>query len=147
MLWKPNVTVAVVTERDGKFLMVEETVNGRLVLNQPAGHLDEGESLSHAAAREALEETAWHVMPESLIGIYRWQSGTNAITYLRACFAARCIAFEDDRELDTGIERAVWLSYDELLNRVPQMRSPMVMRCIDDYRAGQRFPLSVLHDL
>lgn len=147
MIWKPNVTVAVVAERDGKFLMVEENAGGRLVLNQPAGHLDEGEGLQQAAAREALEETAWHVVPESLVGIYRWQMPDNATTYLRACFAARCVDFDRTRELDTGIERAIWLSYQELLERAAQMRSPMVMRCIDDYRAGHRFPLALLHDL
>ena len=137
----------MIAERDGRFLIVEEQVDGELVLNQPAGHLDEGESLVQAAARETLEETAWHVEPEALIGIYLWRLPDNGITYLRACFSGHCLTFDPDRELDAGITRALWLSYDELRDHATRKRSPMVMRCIDDYRTGQRYPLDLLRDL
>jgi NADH pyrophosphatase NudC (nudix superfamily) len=144
MIWKPNVTVAALIERDGRFLMVEEEENGRVVYNQPAGHLDEGESLMTAVVRETLEETAWHFQPESVTGIYRWMNPQSDTTYLRVCFAGICDGHDVGRPLDKGIHRALWMTRDELGQLDAQLRSPMVMRCIDDYLAGQRYPLNLL---
>jgi len=144
MVWKPHVTVAAVVERDGAFLMVEEFCNGRVVINQPAGHLDEGESLLSAVQRETLEETAWRVRPTALTGIYQWQSPRNQKTYLRFCFAAEYLGHDPQRSLDEGILQAMWLTRDELVARVDSLRSPMVMQCIEDYLAGLRYPLNLL---
>ena len=146
MIWKPNVTVAAIIEQRGKFLLVEERVDGDIVLNQPAGHLEEGESLIQAVIRETLEETAWHFIPEALIGIYRWQSPRNKITYLRFAFTGKPGQHDVARALDTGIIRAVWMSQDEIKAARAQHRSPQVERGIDDYLAGQRYPLACLSD-
>src|SRR3990172_7453068 len=115
MIWKPHVTVAAVVEREGRFLFVEEEADGRVVINQPAGHLDEHESLVTAVVRETLEETAWHFAPESLLGVYRWQNGRNGATYLRFAFTGRVTEHDPGRKLDHGIVRALWLSPDELV--------------------------------
>lgn len=147
MTWKPHVTVAAVIEREGHFLMVEEKSDGRIVYNQPAGHLDEGEGLIAAAVREALEETAWHFRPAALVGFYRWQHPGSSATYLRACFSGSCHNHEPSRALDTGILRAVWMTRAELCENTARLRSPMVMRCIDDYLAGKRYPLEIIGDL
>ncbi len=147
MIWKPHVTVAALIELNGHFLMVEEEDNGRVVYNQPAGHLDEGESLITAVVRETLEETAWHFQPESVTGIYRWMNPQSDITYLRVCFTGICDEHDAGRPLDKGIRRALWLTRDELCQLHAQLRSPMVMRCIDDYLAGRRYPLNLLSDL
>lgn len=146
MVWKPNVTVAAVIERDGKFLLVEEDADGATVLNQPAGHLDEGESLLEAVARETLEESAWHFAPEALIGVYRWWHPARGITYLRFAFTGRALQHDPARPLDDGIRRALWLTADEIRAQAHRHRSPQVQRCINDYLAGQRYPLSLLKD-
>lgn len=146
MQWAPRVTVAAVVERNGRFLMVEETSGGRLVINQPAGHLEDQESLIEAAYRETLEETAWHVRPESVIGIYLWRHPIKRLTFLRIAFSAKTLQHDPDRVLDIGIERALWLSRADLLAREKQLRSPLVMRTLDDYLAGTRYPLSVVAD-
>jgi ADP-ribose pyrophosphatase YjhB (NUDIX family) len=146
MVWKPNVTVAAVVERDGRFLLVEEdTERGRL-FNQPAGHLDEGESLIHAVARETLEETAHRFEPTELLGIYQYRSGADQVTYLRFAFTGIITGHETGRALDTGIVRAVWLAPEEIRAAAARHRSPLVMLCVDDYLAGKRHPLSVLHE-
>lgn len=147
MIWKPNVTVAAVVERDGRFLLVEEEADGALVLNQPAGHLDEGESLLQAVVRETLEETAWHIAPEALVGVYRWPHPTKPITYLRFAFTANALRAEPNGTLDKGIVRALWLTPDEIRREQRRHRSPQVERCIEDYLAGQRYPLSLIKDL
>lgn len=147
MIWKPNVTVAALIERDGRFLMVEEEENGRVVYNQPAGHLDEGESLLTAAVRETWEETSWHFQPMSVTGIYRWMNPLSNITYLRVCFTGTCDGHDSNRPLDKGILRALWMTREELCAVNTQLRSPMVMRCIDDYLAGQRCPLNLLVEI
>lgn len=144
MIWKPNVVVAAIIERDGKFLLVEEKADGELVLNQPAGHLDEGESLVQAVIRETLEETAWHFQPESVLGVYRWQHPTKGITYLRFAFAGKVIRHDKDRALDHEIVRTLWLSPEEIRSARVRHRSPQVERCLDDYLAGQRYPLQLL---
>ena len=147
MPWKPHATVAAIIERDGKFLMVEEESEGKIVYNQPAGHLDEGESLIQAVIRETLEETAWHMQPENFIGIFQWKSPENGTTYLRFCFSGSCDQFESDRKLDDGILGTDWMSYQALVNNKNKLRSPMVLRCIEDYLAGNQYPLSIVTDL
>lgn len=142
--WFPHVTVAAVVERDGRFLLVEEhTVDG-VRLNQPAGHLEEGESLPDACVREALEETAHRVAVDSLVGIYNWTRPDGSITYLRFAFACRSLSEETGRALDEGIIRAVWLTHEELLAQQERLRSPLVLQVIEDYLAGRRYPLDVI---
>ncbi|MDH3513654.1 MAG: NUDIX hydrolase [Gammaproteobacteria bacterium] len=147
MIWKPNVTVAAIVERDGKFLLVEEYADGKLVLNQPAGHLDEGESLQDAAVRETLEETAWHFTPEALLGVYRWLHPDRGITYLRFAFIGRVTRHDEKRALDHEIVRTVWLAPAEIRDERERHRSPLVQRCLDDFLAGQRYPLELLKEL
>jgi ADP-ribose pyrophosphatase YjhB (NUDIX family) len=144
MVWTPRVTVAAIVERDGRFLLVEELAEGRLVLNQPAGHLEHGESLIDACRRETLEETGWQVEPESVVGLYRRVEPTSGITTLRVCFSARAVEHYPDQPLDTGIERAVWLDRGQLAACADRHRTQLVLRCLDDYLAGARHPLSLL---
>ena len=144
MIWKPNVVVAAIIERDGKFLLVEEKADGKLVLNQPAGHLDEGESLMQAAVRETLEETAWHFTPEALLGVYRWLHPTKGITYLRFAFTGRVTHHDANRALDHDIVRTLWLTPEEILAERTRHRSPQVERCLNDYIDGRRYPLELL---
>lgn len=147
MVWKPNVTVAAIVERAGRFLLVEERADGALVLNQPAGHLDEGESLLQAVVRETLEETAWHVEPQALLGVYRWPHPEKGITYLRFAFVGRALHEERNGTLDEGIVRALWMTPEAIQRERQRHRSPQVQRCVDDYLAGQRYPLALLKDL
>ena len=142
--WRPSVTVAAVIERGGKFLLVEEEANGRRVLNQPAGHLDPGESLVQAVAREVLEETAHRFTPTALLGVYRWIYDQEAVTFLRFAFLGRVDGVEAGRKLDKEIIAAVWLTSAELAARRAEHRSPLVQQCVDDYLAGRSFPLDVL---
>jgi 8-oxo-dGTP pyrophosphatase MutT (NUDIX family) len=144
MNWKPNVTVAAVIERDGRFLLVEEETSLGLRFNQPAGHLDEGESLLEAVVRETLEESAHSFVPKYLVGIYQWRRHVGDVTYLRFAFAGETIGHEPNRPLDDGIVRAVWLTGPELDACRARHRSPLVERCIADYLAGKRFPLELL---
>lgn len=147
MIWKPNVVVAAVIERDGRFLMVEEESDEGLVFNQPAGHLDEGEDLMHAVCREVMEETAWQFEPHALLGLYLWPHPRGDTTYLRVCFTGDCKAHDPTKTLDTGIIRAAWLTREELVHEHARLRSPLVLRCIDDYLAGRRYPIDILHYL
>ena len=147
MIWTPRVTVAAVIERDGRFLLVEEETEDGLALNQPAGHLDEHESLLEGVARETLEETAFTFRPDFLIGVYLWQSREKGLTYLRFAFAGTLLGHDPGRPLDTGIVRTLWLTSDEIAAEVHRHRSPLVQRCIDDYRAGHRHSLDVLNHL
>jgi ADP-ribose pyrophosphatase YjhB (NUDIX family) len=142
MDWTPHVTVAAVIESEQGFLLVEENSDNMIVFNQPAGHWDAGETLIEAAIRETLEETAWHFVPQAIVGIYTYTSEINQITYLRICFCGTVTTHEPHRPLDTGVMRAVWLTREQLLQQ--KLRSPMVLRCIDDYLAGIRYPLSLL---
>jgi 8-oxo-dGTP pyrophosphatase MutT (NUDIX family) len=142
-----HVTVAAVVEREGCFLLVEERVAGASVLNQPAGHGDEGESLFDAAVRETLEESAWEVELTALVGIYSFRPPELDYGFLRFAFAARALRHHPQRPLDAGIERALWLSDAEIAAAAARHRSPMVQRCIDDFRAGRRFPLSLVDHL
>lgn len=147
MLWKPNVVVAAIVEREGRFLLVEEEADGQFVFNQPAGHLDEGESLVNAVVRETREETAWHVEPTALIGIYRWVKPDTDITFLRFCFAARALSHDPGAPLDKEIVRAVWLTAQEVEALGDRLRSPLVLRCLHDYQRGRRFNLALLQDI
>jgi len=142
--WKPNVTVAAVIERDGRFLLVEEHTPEGLRFNQPAGHLEPGESLLEAAAREALEETAQRFVPEYLVGIYQWTRPQGDITYLRFAYGGRIEGDEPGRKLDDGIVRAVWMTIDEVRATAGRHRSPLILQCIEDWRAGQRHSLSLV---
>ena len=141
-----DVTVAAIIERDGKFLMVEERAGDRLVLNQPAGHLEQGEPLIAAAARETLEETGHRFEPEHVVGFYLWRSPDVDTTYLRIAFCGSVAPSADvaAASLDDGIVAVHWLSRIQLLRRSDQLRSPMVLRCLDDYSMGQRYPLDCL---
>ncbi|MEW5864470.1 MAG: NUDIX hydrolase [Pseudomonadota bacterium] len=143
-IWRPSVTVAAVIERDGRFLLVEEIANGRRVLNQPAGHLDPGESLLEAVVREVLEETAHRFTPTALVGVYRWRYDKEDVTYLRFCFTGTVSDFDPGRALDTGIVALHWLTREELREKSAMHRSPLVQRCVDDHLAGRHFPLEVL---
>ena len=145
--WKPHVTVAAVIERPGRFLVVEENVEGQMAFNQPAGHLEGGESLSEGVARETLEETGRHFVPDALIGVYSWTNPANGITYLRFSFTGSASERDPSRTLDTGIIDAVWMSRSELLEQHDKLRSPLVLRTIDDYLSGRRFHLNLLHIL
>jgi 8-oxo-dGTP pyrophosphatase MutT (NUDIX family) len=142
-VWRPDVTVATIVPRDGKFLLVEETVRGELVLNQPAGHLEANESLHDAACRETLEETGWTVELDGLVAIYQWSNGADG-HFVRFTFAARAVSHDANRRLDDGIVRACWLDRDEIAARKAQLRSPMVLRGVDDYIAGRHFPLDAV---
>lgn len=144
-IWKPNVTVAALIERDGRFLLVEEETAEGIRFNQPAGHLDAGESLVAACAREALEETAWHFEPTALVGIYLWPRPKGDITYLRFAFCGELGAHQPERPLDQGILRAVWMTPQEIEASRTRHRSPLIMQCVDDYLGGQRYPLALLH--
>lgn len=142
-----HITVASVIEKDGKFLMVEESAGGKIVINQPAGHVEDGESLVDAAVREAYEETGWHVEPMALLSVYRWRHTENAETFFRVAFHARPLSFDQNCRLDAGIVRAVWLNTDELKRESERLRSPLVLRSIEDYVSNKRYPLDVLVDL
>ena len=154
--WKPSVTVAAVIEHDGRYLLIEEHTPEGLRLNNPAGHLEVGESLVQACAREALEETAHDFTPAYLVGVYlaRFQrpqatdTSEQDITYLRFAFGGTLGPWHAQRSLDSGIERVVWLSPQEVRDSVARHRSPMVLQCIEDHLRGQRHPLSLLfaHD-
>ncbi|NJD25050.1 MAG: NUDIX hydrolase [Betaproteobacteria bacterium] len=144
MIWKPNVTVAAVVERDGKYLLVEEETAGGLAFNQPAGHLEAGESLVDAVVRETLEETAYHFRPTHLVGIYNWTRPDGEVTYLRFAFAGELRGWEAERKLDAGIVAAHWLTLDEVKATQERHRSPLILRCIEDLRAGKRHPLDLL---
>ena len=143
-IWKPNVTVAALVERDGRFLLVEEETADGLRFNQPAGHLDEGESLVAACMREALEETAWHVKPTALVGVYQWLRPQRDITYLRFAFACEAVAEQDGLALDAGIVRAVWLAPEEIKATRSRHRSPLVWQCVQDALSGRRVPLDLI---
>ncbi|WNL44527.1 NUDIX hydrolase [Dyella sp. BiH032] len=146
-VWCPRVTVACVVADGGRYLMVEEEVNGRLAYNQPAGHLDDGESLASAAVRETLEETGWTVQLDSLVGVHQWRSTEHGESVLRFTFSARPLRHDPDRPLDDGIRRALWLSRADVAALGDRLRSPLVLQSIDAWLAGQRLPLSALGSL
>jgi len=143
-VWKPNTTVASICERDGKYLLVRENAGGRIVYNQPAGHLDPDETLLEAVIRETLEETRYRFTPQSLQGIYRFRPDpAKDKTYLRFLFRGEVGEWVEG-ELDQGIIAAEWLSYDEIVACRAQHRSPMVLQCIEDFRDGPGYPLDII---
>jgi 8-oxo-dGTP pyrophosphatase MutT (NUDIX family) len=144
MVWKPNVTVAAVLERDGKFLLVEEETADGIRYNQPAGHLECGESLIDAAIRETLEETACTFAPQYLLGVYNWRNEAKDVTYLRFAFGGEMTGYDPLRKLDEGIVAAHWLTLDEIRALAPRHRSPLILRCIEDWLAGKRYSLELL---
>lgn len=150
--WQPDVTVATIVVRDGRLLVVEEAAQGLQVLNQPAGHLEPGESLAEAAVRETLEETGWEVRLTAFVGAYQWQvpngpEGNGGRHYLRVAYAAEPVRHHPDRPLDAGIFRALWLTPTELESERQRHRSPLVWRTVADFLAGRRFPVDLIAQL
>ena len=145
MIWTPHSTVAVVVKKDNRYLMVEERCSGKTVFNQPAGHVDKDESIFEAAVRETVEETGWEVELEAIVGMYTYKAPSNGVTYYRICFAANAVKKVTD-ELDTDIISEHWLSYNEIINKGDELRSPLVKKCIDDFQANKRLPLSFIYE-
>jgi ADP-ribose pyrophosphatase YjhB (NUDIX family) len=146
--FQPRVTAAAIIERNGRFLMIEEETSDGLRLNNPAGHLDPGESPADACAREAFEETAHRFTPTALVGVYLSRSrrpNGEDVTYMRFAFCGELGELEPDRPLDTGIVRTLWMTAQEIRASADRHRSPLVLRCLEDYLAGQRHPLSLVH--
>lgn len=145
--WQPHVTVAVVVEKDGRYLVVEEAAEtGALVYNQPAGHVEKGETLAQAAVREALEETGWDVVLTGFLGLYVYTPPHRPeLTYYRACYLAEAVRHHAGRALDTGIVQALWLHPDELAQS-NRLRSPLVLKCVQDAACGRRYPLDMVHE-
>lgn len=139
-VWRPHVTVATVVPRADRFLLVEEDVRGRIVLNQPAGHLEPDESLHDAAVRETLEETGWEVALTCLLGVQQWQAPSGR-QFVRFTFGADALRHHPERALDDGILQALWLSRDEILAATARLRSPMVLASVDDWLGGRHLPL------
>jgi 8-oxo-dGTP pyrophosphatase MutT (NUDIX family) len=140
----PDITVAAVTENDGRFLLVEERINRRLVFNQPAGHVEKGETLLDAVVREVREETAWGFVPQALLGVYLWLNPASGRGYMRFAFTGTVKDHDAQQPLDRGIVTTHWLSRDDLRQREPRLRSPLVLRCIEDYVGGIRRPLNMV---
>jgi ADP-ribose pyrophosphatase YjhB (NUDIX family) len=143
--WAPHVTVAAIIHHEGKFLLVEEKINAKKVINQPAGHLENNESLIDAVIRETLEETRWEFMPSYISGIYRWIHD-NGETYLRICFVGDVIKEHTELNLDSDIDRVLWLTTKEI-REGENLRSPLVKKSIDDYLDGKKYPLSLIQDI
>ena len=141
---KPEVTVAAVTEQGGRFLVVEERIGPRLVFNQPAGHVEIGETLLEAVIREVREETAWLFEPQAMLGAYLWRNPANGRSTLRFAFSGTVSDHRAAQPLDRGIITTHWLTRADLLEREPRLRSPLVLRCIDDYMTGKRLPLDAV---
>ena len=143
----PEITVAALAERGGRFLLVEERIQGRLVLNQPAGHLERGETLLEAVVREVREESAWQFSPTWLLGVYQWCVPGTARVYKRFAFTGTVSDHRPDQPLDNGIVDTHWLTQTEIRARAVGLRSPLVLRCIEDYLAGVRSPLEAVASL
>ncbi|MFO7277839.1 MAG: NUDIX hydrolase [Pseudomonadota bacterium] len=144
MPWKPEVTVAAIVEHEGRFLLVEERIRRRVVFNQPAGHVEENETLLEAVVRETREETAWRFVPQALLGVYSWRNPVSGRSTLRFAFVGAVTDHDPRQPLDRGILGPRWLTRTEILEREPQLRSPLVLRCIDDYLSGRRLPLEAV---
>ncbi len=147
MRWHPHVTVAAIIEQEGRFLIVKERADDEIVYNQPAGHLESNETLLDAITREVKEETAWQFTPEYIVGLYRMHVTSKNITYLRVCFAGSVNHYDPEQTLDDGIIEALWLDKAGLHEQQHALRSPMVIKCIDDYLAGQRYEIDILKDI
>jgi 8-oxo-dGTP pyrophosphatase MutT (NUDIX family) len=147
MTWRPDLTVAAIVQRDDRFLIVEERIRSRLVFNQPAGHVEDGESILDAVVRETLEETAWHFQPRHLLGLYVWRNAETGHSFLRVAISGEVSAHEPQRALDKPVLAAHWLSREQLRAQPSRLRSPLVLACIDDHLAGRRHELSALSHL
>ena len=143
----PDITVAAVTETDGRFLVVEERINRRLVFNQPAGHVERGETLLAAVVREVREETAWGFNPQALVGVYLWRNPSSGRSTMRFAFTGTVADHDAQQPLDRGIVCTHWLSRQDLVEREQRLRSPLVLKCIEDYLGGTRRPLETVGDL
>ena len=144
MIWKPNVTVAAVINKNDKYLLVEEQTKSGVLFNQPAGHLEPNESIIQGAIRETLEETGYTFRPQWLLGIYNWHSLVNDTTFLRFAFFGTADCYDHNRELDESIVRAAWFNTNEIYELVHRHRSPLVIKCIEDHLAGKQYPLEIL---
>jgi ADP-ribose pyrophosphatase YjhB (NUDIX family) len=142
-IWKPEVTVAAVIERDGRFLLIEEETERGALFNQPAGHLEANETLTEAVVRETLEESAHHFVPEALLGVYHHASRPG-VSYMRFAFSGSVSGAEPERALDSGILRHVWMGLEEIRACRERHRSPLVLQCIEDFLAGVRYPLDIV---
>jgi 8-oxo-dGTP pyrophosphatase MutT (NUDIX family) len=147
MQWMPHATVAAIVEDQGKFLLVEEETDRGNRYNQPAGHLENNESLLAAVVRETMEETAYTFHPEALLGIYHWKHEHNDSTYLRFAYIGRVSLHQPTQALDEGIVRSVWMTVEEMREQAMLMRSPQVLKCVEDYLAGKRYPLEAITHL
>ena len=147
MQWMPHATVAAIVEDQGKFLLVEEETDRGNRYNQPAGHLEDNESLLAAVVRETMEETAYTFHPEALLGIYHWKHEHNDSTYLRFAYIGRVSNHQPTQALDEGIVRSVWMTVEEMREQAMLMRSPQVLKCVEDYLAGKRYPLEAITHL
>jgi 8-oxo-dGTP pyrophosphatase MutT (NUDIX family) len=147
MTWRPDLTVAAIVQRDGRFLIVEERIQQATVFNQPAGHVEDRESPVDAVIRETLEETAWHFVPRQLLGIYLWRNDANARTTVRIAISGDVSHHDPNRRLDHGIIRAHWLRREELVAQGVQLRSPLVLQCVDDFLSGRHHDLDVLQQV
>jgi 8-oxo-dGTP pyrophosphatase MutT (NUDIX family) len=145
--FKPNTTVAAIIEQSGKFLLVEEITDRGNRFNQPAGHLEDNETLMQAVIRETLEESAYNFTPTALLGVYHWKHPHNDTTYLRFAFIGKVGVHYPMQELDNGIVRAVWMTIEEIREKAALMRSPQVLTCIEDYLSGKSYPLEVITNL
>jgi 8-oxo-dGTP pyrophosphatase MutT (NUDIX family) len=144
MIWTPHAVVATIVQREQRFLLVEEIVDGETVYNQPAGHIDANERIMDAAVRETLEETGYRVRLDHLTGIYT-VAGKGGVTYYRFCFAASFLE-DTGRPLDQGIVGPRWFTMDEIRGLGSRLRSPLVVKCLEDYQAGRRFPLDIIFE-
>ena len=144
MVWKPHVTVAAIIEHNQRFLLVEEETDQGLAFNQPAGHLEPGESLIDAIKREVNEETAWEFTPEAVTSIQLWRKNPDFPSFLRVCFIGQCHNHQAKQQLDDGIIATHWLTHAEITAKKSQLRSPLVLTTIEQYLSGERYPLSLL---
>ncbi len=142
---KPHATVATIVEKDGLYLLVKELRDGHIVYNQPAGHIENGESVAQAAIRETLEETGWHIEPVAVGGLSMYHAA-NGISYLRTTLIAEAVQRESNPQLDDGILEAIWFTYEEVVALGSQLRSPIVLKVIDDYRRGVRYPMALIYE-
>ena len=147
MQWMPHATVAAIVEDQGKFLLVEEETDRGNRYNQPAGHLEDNESLLAAVVRETMEETAYTFHPEALLGIYHWKHEHNDSTYLRFAYIGRVSHHQPTQALDEGIVRSIWMTVEEMREQATLMRSPQVLKCVEDYLAGKRYSLEAITHL
>lgn len=145
MSWTPHVTVATIVEKDGRYLIVEEDVNGVRCYNQPAGHLEAGETLIEAAIRETQEETGWKVDIQGVVGIGLYKAPRNGVTYCRTTFFAKAIEQLPNAKLDVGIIGPKWLTVDEIRALGDQLRSEMIVQTIENYEQGHRYPLDMIY--